>query len=129
MKGKKAMEKYVDGFVIPIKKDAVEDYRKLAEAASKIWMELGALEYMESVGDDLDSEHTASFEKISGAGEDETVVFAYIVYASKEDRDRVNAAIMEDERIKEMMDDKDSPFDPARMAYGGFRALVEASQD
>lgn len=120
------MGKYVDGFVIPIKKDAVEDYRKLAEAASKIHMELGALEYMESVGDDLDSEHTASFKKMAGAGDDETVVFAYIVYASKEDRDRVNAAVMEDGEITAMMDLAGQVFDPKRMAFGGFRSIVGA---
>ncbi|REJ79589.1 MAG: DUF1428 domain-containing protein [Acidobacteria bacterium] len=118
--------KYVDGFVLPLKKGNVDSYQKMSEKASTVWMEHGALEYVECAGDDLNSEHTTSFPEMAGAGEEETVIFAYIVYASKEDRDRANAAIMEDERIKEMMKDEDHPFDPSRMAYGGFRTIVEA---
>ena len=123
------MEKYVDGFVIPLAKEKIEDYRELAAEASKIWMELGALEYVECIGDDLASEHTKTFLQISGASPNETVVFAYIVYATKEDRDRVNAAIMEDPRIEKMMEGRENPFDPKRMAFGGFRPIVEASKE
>lgn len=120
------MGKYVDGFVIPIKKDAIDDYRKLSETVSRRHMEMGALEYMESVGDDLDTDHTASFKEIAETGEDETVIFAYVVYSSKEDRDRVNACLMEDKEITAMMEQAGHVFDPKRMAFGGFRAIVEA---
>lgn len=120
------MGRYVDGFVIPIKKDAIDDYRRLSEAVSKRHIELGALEYMEAAGDDLDTDQTASFKVIAGIGEDETVIFAYVVYSSKEDRDRVNACLMEDEEITAMMQQAGHVFDPTRMAFGGFRAIVEA---
>ncbi|MCO6511355.1 MAG: DUF1428 domain-containing protein [Aridibacter famidurans] len=123
------MGKYVDGFVLPLKKEKVDAYQRMSEKASSIWIEHGALEYVETVGDDLESEHTADFRKMAGASDDETVVFAYVVYASKEDRDRANAAIMEDDRIKAMMEGEEHPFDPKRMAYGGFRTIVEAYKE
>lgn len=123
------MGKYIDGFVLPLKMEKVDAYRRMSQKASNIWLEHGALAYVEAVGDDLESEHTAEFRKMAGAADDETVVFAYVVYASKEDRDRANAAIMEDERIKAMMEGEEHPFDPMRMAYGGFRAIVEASKE
>ncbi|MCO6511356.1 MAG: DUF1428 domain-containing protein [Aridibacter famidurans] len=126
MKGMKWMGKYVDGFVIPVRKDAVDEYRRLAETVSRKHIEEGALEYVECVGDDLASEHTASFKDMAGIAEDETVVFTYIVYPSKEDRDRVNACLMDDEEVTVMMENATHVFDPKRMAFGGFRAIVEA---
>jgi uncharacterized protein YbaA (DUF1428 family) len=119
------MGKYVDGFVLPIRTDNVENYRELAQKAGEIWKEYGALEYYEAVGDDLEIENMVSFKKIAGAAEDETVIFAWIVYESRADRDRVNAAVMNDPRIKEEMAPCDKTFDFKRMAYGGFKALVE----
>ena len=119
------MGKYVDGFVLPIKQDKVEDYRKMAQKAGEIWKELGALDYYEAVGDDLEIDKMVSFRKIAGAAEDETVVFAWIVYESREHRDRINAAIMEDPRMKEEMESSGGIFDYTRMAYGGFKAIVE----
>jgi len=118
------MEKYVDGFLVPLAKDKIEDYRKLAAAAGAVWMDHGALEYVECVGDDLTSEHTATFPPMAGCAEGETVVFSYIVYESREHRDRVNEAVMKDPRLEEMIKDIEHPFDPKRMAYGGFRAIV-----
>jgi uncharacterized protein YbaA (DUF1428 family) len=120
------MGKYVDGFVLPVSKDKVEEYRELAEKAGAIWKEHGALEYIEAVGDDLETADMVSFRTIAGAGDDETVVFAWIVYESREDRDRVNAAVMEDPRLKEDMEKHKGIFDYKRMAYGGFKAIVEA---
>ena len=118
------MSRYVDGFVLPIKRESVEKYRELAQKAGEIWKENGALEYFEAVGDDLEVENMLSFRQIAGAGDDETVIFAWIVFESREHRDRVNAAVMNDERLKEDMESCKGIFDFKRMAYGGFKALV-----
>jgi uncharacterized protein YbaA (DUF1428 family) len=117
---------YVDGFVIPVRKDKMEEYRAVAAKAALVWKELGALEYFECVGDDLDNgKEFAAFPKIAGASDEETVVFSWIVYESREHRDAVNAKVMEDPRIKEMCDDTGKIFDCKRMAYGGFRVIVK----
>ncbi|MGB9941232.1 DUF1428 domain-containing protein [Methanosarcina sp.] len=118
------MERYVDGFLIPIAKDRVNEYREMAQKSGEIWKELGALEYYECVGDDLDIEEMVSFKKAADTSEDETVIFSWIVFESREQRDRVNAAIMNDPRIKEMMESVPEIFDYRRMAYGGFKTLV-----
>lgn len=119
------MERYVDGFLIPIAKDKVSKYKETAQKASEIWKELGALEYYECVGDDLDIEEMVSFKKAANASEEETVIFSWIIYESREQRDRVNEAVMDDPRMKEMMESGDSElFDYRRMAYGGFKTLV-----
>ena len=120
------MSKYVDGFVIPIPKENVERYREMAQKGGEVWKEHGALDYYECLGDDLDIEKVVSFRDLAGAGEDETVIFSWIVYESREHRDRVNAAVMEDPRIKEEMESDDAPFDFKRMAYGGFKTIVTA---
>lgn len=120
------MGRYVDGFVIPLAKDRVEDYRRVAEQAAVVWKEYGALDYWECVGDDLETQDMVSFLRLAGAGPDETVIFAWVVFASREDRDRANAGIMSDPRLKEMMDPDAPLFDWKRMAYGGFKELVHA---
>lgn len=119
------MPHYVDGFVIPLRKDRVEDYRRVAEKAAAIWKEYGALDYWECVGDDLAIEGgVLSFLQLAQAGPDETVIFAWVVFESKEHRDAANPKIMADPRMNEMMD-KDKPlFDFKRMAFSGFRELV-----
>ncbi|HEY8560712.1 MAG TPA: DUF1428 domain-containing protein [Pyrinomonadaceae bacterium] len=121
------MAKYVDGFVIPVPKENVERYREMAQRAGDIWKEYGALQYIEAVGDDLEAENMLSFKTIAGAANDETVIFAWIVYESREERDRINAAVMEDSRLKEDMEANKNVFDFKRMAYGGFRTLVDLS--
>lgn len=118
------MGKYVDGFLLPVPKANIEQYRALAQKAGEIWKEHGALDYVEAVGDDLEGENMLSFKKSAGASDDETVIFAYIVYESKEDRDRINAAVMEDPRLKEDMESSKDIFDFKRMAYGGFSVIV-----
>lgn len=123
-KSMEGMERYVDGFLIPIAKDRVNEYREMAQKSGEIWKELGALEYYECVGDDLDIEEMVSFKKAADTSEDETVIFSWIVFESREQRDRVNAAIMNDPRIKEMMESVPEIFDYRRMAYGGFKTLV-----
>lgn len=125
----KHMAKYVDGFVLPVPKKNIANYRKMAEAGKKIWLKHGALDYIEAVGDDLNPKSMGmkflTFPKLAKAKPGETVVFSFIVYKSRAHRDQVNTKVM-----KEMMNDPKSkdmamPFDVKRMAYGGFSALVE----
>ena len=118
------MARYIDGFVLPIPKDRVDDYKKLAERASAIWKEHGALDYWECLGDDLQIPDMVSFLQIMNASEDETVVFAWVVFESREHRDRANEKIMSDPRLQEMMQNDKPIFDYKRMAYGGFKELV-----
>jgi uncharacterized protein YbaA (DUF1428 family) len=120
------MAHYIDGFVLPIPKKNLAVYRSMARKASKIWRERGALEYRECVGDDLNVKFGVPFPRGIKARPAETVVFAYIVYKSRAQRDRVTAKIMKDPRIKDMCDDKNMPFDCNRMLYGGFKTMVGA---
>ena len=119
------MAHYVDGFVLPLPKKNIAAYRRIAQKASKIWMEYGALDYKECVGEDLKAQFATPFTKGIRTKPGETVVFAYIVYKSRAHRDHVNAKIMKDPRIAGMCDPKDMPFDCKRMLYGGFKAIVE----
>jgi uncharacterized protein YbaA (DUF1428 family) len=116
---------YVDGFLLAVPKKKLQAYRRLSGRAGKVWREHGALEYRECAGDDLKIKGFASFARSARAKRGETVVFSWIVYKSRAHRDRVNARVMSDERIAKMMDAKDMPFDPKRMAYGGFKVLVD----
>lgn len=120
------MNNYIDGFVIPVPKAKIEDYRKIAEKAGAIWREHGALEYYECVGEDMTVEKMVSFPQLADAGPDDTVVFSWIAYKSREHRDEVNAKVMADPRLTEMMNDENQPFDCSKMAYGGFDVLVRA---
>ncbi len=123
------MERYVDGFVIPVPRDNIEAYREVAEKAAQVWKDHGAIEYWECVGDDLAAAHVdgpISFCQLAGASDDETVVFAWVVFESREQRDQANEKIMADPRLKEMMDPEQQIFDCKRMAYGGFKQLVHA---
>ena len=118
--------KYVDGFVIPLQRNKINLYRTSAEKACRIWKEHGALEFWECVGDDLEVKDQVPFPRLADAKPDETVIFSWIVFESRESRDQVNAKVMADPRIKELCDASNSPFDFKRMAYGGFKVLVEA---
>jgi uncharacterized protein YbaA (DUF1428 family) len=115
---------YVDGFVLPVPKSNIEKYREIATKAGKIWREHGALEYRECVADDVKSGEVTSFPQSVLLKDDETVVFAYIVFNSRAHRDEVNAKVMSDPRLAEMMDMKNMPFDGKRMFFGGFESLV-----
>jgi uncharacterized protein YbaA (DUF1428 family) len=119
------MPKYVDGFVIPIPTRNLAAYRRMARAGGRIWREHGALAYLECTGDDLDIKMGMPFPRGIRAKKGETVVFSWIVYASKAHRNRVNAKVMKDPRIHAMMQGK-PPFDVKRMLYGGFKVMVEA---
>jgi uncharacterized protein YbaA (DUF1428 family) len=116
---------YVDGFVLAVPKKKVQAYRRMAQQAGKLWRKYGALEFRECVGDDLNVKMGVPFTRIAKLKRGETVFFSYIVYKSRAHRDRVNAKVMKDPSMKNM-DMKDMPFDVKRMAYGGFKVLVDA---
>ncbi len=118
---------YVDGFVLPVPKKNLKAYLAMAQKASKIWREHGALEYRECVGDDLKPHYGVPFPRSANAKPGETIVFAWIVYKSRAHRDRVNAKVMKDPRINGLCDDKSMPFDAKRMVYGGFKVAVNAT--
>lgn len=122
------MSKYIDGFLIPVPKDNMSKYQEAALLASKVWKEYGALDYVEAVGDDFPvcGEGAKPGPELVGASADETLVFAYIVYESREHRDAVNAKVMEDPRMQEICPSINGIFDTKRMIFGGFRAIVEA---
>jgi uncharacterized protein YbaA (DUF1428 family) len=115
---------YVDGFVVPVPKKSLAAYRKLARKAGKIWREYGALHYVECVADDVKPGKTTSFPQAVKLKPDEVVVFSWIVYKSRAQRDRVNKQVMADPRLANM-DPKSMPFDGKRMFFGGFKPLVE----
>jgi uncharacterized protein YbaA (DUF1428 family) len=117
--------RYVDGFVLPVPEKNMKEYRSMAQKAGKIWKEHGALEYIEAVGDDLDVKFGKSFPKLVKPKDGETVLFSFIVYKSRADRDKVNAKVMADPRLQKMMKNGAMPFDVKRMAYGGFKGLVD----
>lgn len=116
---------YVDGFVVPVPKASLADYTKLARKAGKVFREYGALDYREWVADDVAPGKVTSFPRSVKLKPDEVVVFSYIVYKSRKQRDRVMAQAMQDPRLNGM-DPKTMPFDAKRMFYGGFKALVKA---
>ena len=118
------MALYVDGFVVPVQKKKVEDYRQMAKQASKIWREYGAVGYRECIADDVKPGKWTSFPQSVKLKPNEIVVFSWITYKSRKHRDRVNAKVMKDPRIAAMMADKSPPFDPKRMIYGGFTTIV-----
>jgi len=116
---------YVDGFVVPVPEGEIENYRQLSENAGKVWMEHGALDFKECVIDDDYIEGVRPFAETAGAKKGETVVFAYIVFKSREHRDEVNKKGLADPRIKDHMGLDKMPFDCARVACGGFKTIVE----
>lgn len=117
--------RYVDGYLLPIPKKNMAAYKKMAKTASKVWMDHGALQYCESVGEDLEPGWGVPFPKQMKTKAGETVVFAWVVYKNRKHRDKVNAAVMKDPRIAKMCDPKRMPFDCKRMVMGGFDIIVE----
>jgi uncharacterized protein YbaA (DUF1428 family) len=119
------MARYVDGFVLPVPKSKVDEYRKIARKAGKIWREHGALEYVEAVADDVKKGKVTSFPQAVQLKRNETVVFAWIVYRSRAHRDKVNEKVMADPRLEAEMSEGVMPFDMTRMFWGGFEAIVD----
>ena len=116
---------YVDGFVVPVPVAKLDAYKKLARRAGKIWMEHGALHYVECVADDVQPGKVTSFPQAVQLKKGEIVVFSWIVYRNRRDRDRINKKVMSDPRLADMMDPKGLPFDGQRMFWGGFKPVVE----
>ena len=116
---------YVDGFVLPVPKKNLKKYQALAKKCGKIWKEFGALEYIECVADDVKPGKWTSFPQAVKLKKDEVVVFSWIVYKSRKDRDATNKKVMTDPRLAKMMaGGKENPFDGKRMIYGGFKTFV-----
>jgi len=115
---------YVDGFVLPVPKKKVGAYRKIAKLASKVWRDHGALDYRECVADDVQKGKVTSFPQSVKQKPGETVVFAWITYRSRKDRDRILKKVMTDKRLAKFMDPKKMPFDTKRMFWGGFKTIV-----
>jgi uncharacterized protein YbaA (DUF1428 family) len=122
----KKSAQYVDGFVIPVPKKKIAEYRRMAKLGCKVWMRHGALGYAECVGDDLKVPCGLPFPKGIRTKPGEAVLFSFITYKSRAHRDRVNAAVMKDPELCSGMDPKKMPFDIRRMMYGGFKVLVGA---
>ena len=119
------MSQYIDGFVLSVPKDKLAAYKKLATKAGRIWREHGALEYRECVGDDMEMKCLVSFPKLAKSKSGEVVIFAYARFESRKHRDAANKKIMADPRLAAMCTAVSAIFDCKRMAYGGFKTIVE----
>ena len=122
------MKRYIDGFVLPIPRHREVEYEVIAEAASELWLEHGALEYWECAGDDLNTECSRTFVDMVNAGDEEIVIFAWVVFESRQVRDAANEKILADPRMEKLMakltDSEKPTLDFQRMAHGGFREIV-----
>lgn len=129
---KYSMKNYIDGFVLPIPRIHLDEYKQTAEKIASIWKEHGATEYCEFVGDDLHLEGTRSFMEAVDAKEDEVIVFGWVVFPSKEIRDSANQKVPADPRMTGLMAPLTNPnkliFDARRMAYGGFQSLIPSNE-
>lgn len=119
------MSHYIDGFVLAIARKNLAAYRRMARKAGKVWREHGALAYVECAGDDMNAADMVSFPKLAKAKPGEVVIFAWAAFKSRRARDKANAAIMQDPRIAGMCDTSKRIVDCKRMAYGGFKVLVQ----
>jgi uncharacterized protein YbaA (DUF1428 family) len=119
------MAHYVDGFVVPVPKNNLGAYRRMARKAGKIWIEHGALQVCENVADDVSPGKLTSFPLSVKLRDDEVVVFSWIVFTSRKQRDRINALVMKDPRLASMMDPASLLFDGKRMFWGGFKTMVQ----
>ena len=115
---------YVDGFVVPVPRKNVAKYKAIARKMGKVWRDHGALSYTETMGDDVKPGKVTSFPQAVQLKDDETVVFSWIVFENREQRDRINEKVMADPRLKDMMDPQNLPFDGMRMFWGGFKSIV-----
>ena len=126
------MDQYIDGFVFPVSRDHLSEYKLVAEAVAKIYVEHGAIDYLEFVGDDMIRECTRGFPDLLNAAEGETIVFGWVVFESREARDLVNKKVEADPRMADLvapiMDPTNQIFDAERMAYGGFQPLVQSQK-
>jgi uncharacterized protein YbaA (DUF1428 family) len=114
---------YVDGFLLAVPKDKIEDYKNMARTGAEVWMGYGALSYVECIGDDVPYGDLTSFPRAVQAKDDEIVIFSWVTYKSREDRDEINAKVMKDKHFEEWTNKM--PFDGKRMIYGGFKPFIE----
>jgi uncharacterized protein YbaA (DUF1428 family) len=117
---------YVDGFILAVPKKKLNEYKKLARLAGKVWRDHGALDYKECLADDVSKGKITSFPRSVKQKPSETVIFSWITYKSRAERDRIIKKVMADPRLKGMSDPGKMPFDARRMIYGGFKVIVEA---
>lgn len=117
------MARYVDGFVIPLKKKNLKKYKKMAQLGKKIWMKHGALDYYECVGDDIKVPYGTPFSKAYKLKADETLIFAFVVYKSKAHRKQVNKKVHSDTSMQGGQ--YEDVFDMKRFSVGGFKVLVQ----
>lgn len=122
----KSKSKYIDGFVLCVPKKKLAKYRTLSKKMGKIMKELGALEYKECVADDMKTAMGIPFIKLAKTKPNEVVVFSWIAFKSKAQRNSINKKLMKDPRMKDMCDPKDMPFNVKKMSYGGFKVFVDA---
>lgn len=119
------MGKYVDGFIIPLKKNKLKAYKKMATVGRNIWIKYGALDYYECLGAQLDNEWGVPFKKLCKLKSDETVIFAFIIYKSKAHRDRVTAKVYKDPLMQPENYTGNMPFDMKRFTAGEFKVIVK----
>ncbi len=115
---------YVDGFIIPVPKNKIDEYKKLAALSGEVWKDCGALSYVESIADDVKSGEHTSFPQSVKLKDDEIVIFSFITYNSREERDQVNEKAMADPRLKDM-NNGNFPFDGKRLIWGGFESFLK----
>ena len=120
--------KYVDGFVLVVPKKNLAAYKKMATLGGKVWKKNGAIDYKECVADDMNPKYVKfTFPKMTKARPGEVVFFSYITYKSRAHRDQVNAKVMKDPMMNDpKYKDMPMPFDMKRMAFGGFKVMVDA---
>lgn len=125
------MENYIDGFILPVPRIHLNEYKSVVEKVAEIWKEYGALTYFECIGEDLKLEGTRSFIEVVNLKEDEVIVFGWVIFPSKETRDLANRQVPADHRMEELVapltDAKRLIFDASRMVYGGFQTLVQSN--
>jgi len=114
---------YVDGFVAAVPNANKEEYIKHAKIAAKIFKEKGALKVVETWGDDVPEGKVTSFTMAVKREENESIVFSWVVWPSKQERDEGWKAVMEDPRMSP--ENNPMPFDGKRLIYGGFDMIVE----
>lgn len=119
-----AKEQYVDGFVLKVERKNLKSYLKLAKLADKVWRDHGAIDYKETVSDDIKTDMGLSFAKLTKQKPSEVIIFSWITYKSKAHRNQVNKKVMKDPRLVDCMDPKTMPFDVKKMSYGGFKIIV-----
>lgn len=115
---------YVDTFVMPVPEANMDAYKKSAKLSAKVWVEHGALQYVEASADDVPEGKTTDFYRAVKRKDGETVVVGYAIYRNRKHRDEVMKKVMADKRMADQM--KNMPFDGKRMFWGGFKSIVEA---